>query len=270
MSSKPRLRRMMAAEPRATMRLRRAHHAAARVAPLPPQKRAFAWWPAVLMDWNFAPAWPRVAALAGAAVLGISIGLSSLGARIAADLDLVRVAAADDAAATCSMSIDGVAPMTMTIDDAGPLLALAADRLARAQSVLHRHDRRARGAPLRGAGAAGRDRAAAHRRGAHRAARRAAAGGGCRETARGVPARAKPRPKARAKRSTARSSASRRRCAREPFDAAQLRAALAEVRAARPAYELVMQEIYSRRPARCRPRAAQARRLAGTAHPNTR
>ena len=49
------------------------------------------------MDWTFAPAWPRVAALAGAAVLGISIGLSNFGTRIAADLDLVRVAAADDA-----------------------------------------------------------------------------------------------------------------------------------------------------------------------------
>jgi len=65
-------------------------------APLPPQKRALAWWPAALTDWNFAPAWPRVATLAGAAALGISIGLSGLGARIAADLDLVRVAAADD------------------------------------------------------------------------------------------------------------------------------------------------------------------------------
>ena len=31
---------------------------------------------------------------------------------------------------------------------------------------------------------------------------------------------------------------------KEPFDPAQLRAALAEVRAMRPAYELVMQEIY--------------------------
>ena len=63
---------------------------------LPPQQRAIRWWPSVLMDWNFAPAWPRVAALAGAAVLGISIGLSGLGARIAADLDPVRVAAADE------------------------------------------------------------------------------------------------------------------------------------------------------------------------------
>ncbi len=66
---------------------------------LPPQKRAFAWWPAALMNWEFAPAWPRVAALAGAAVLGISIGLSNVGTRIATDLDLVRVASAEDAGA---------------------------------------------------------------------------------------------------------------------------------------------------------------------------
>jgi hypothetical protein len=63
---------------------------------LPPQKRPFAWWPAVLTDWNFAPAWPRVAALACAAVLGVTVGLSSLGMRLAADLDLVRVASSDD------------------------------------------------------------------------------------------------------------------------------------------------------------------------------
>ena len=65
-------------------------------AALPPQKRAFTWWPAALTDWNFAPAWPRVAALACAAVLGITVGLSSLGMRLAADLDLVRIASADD------------------------------------------------------------------------------------------------------------------------------------------------------------------------------
>lgn len=62
---------------------------------LPPQRRAFAWWPAALTD-NFAPAWPRVAMLAAAAVLGITIGLSNVGARLAADLDLVRLAAAED------------------------------------------------------------------------------------------------------------------------------------------------------------------------------
>jgi hypothetical protein len=88
------LRRVMAADPEAEA----AERIAAKLesAPLPRQKRALAWWPAALLDWNFAPAWPRVAALAGAAALGISIGLSGLGTRIAADLDLVRVAAADD------------------------------------------------------------------------------------------------------------------------------------------------------------------------------
>jgi hypothetical protein len=68
-----------------------------RLESLPPQKHAFAWWPSALMDWSFAPAWPRVATLAAAAVLGISIGLSNFGTRVAADLNLVRVAAADDA-----------------------------------------------------------------------------------------------------------------------------------------------------------------------------
>jgi len=63
---------------------------------LPPQKRALLRWPRALTDFTFAPAWPRVATLAAAAVLGISIGLSGVGARIAVDLDLVRVAAADD------------------------------------------------------------------------------------------------------------------------------------------------------------------------------
>jgi hypothetical protein len=63
---------------------------------LPPQKRPFTWWPAALTDRNFAPAWPRVAALACAAVLGITVGFSSLGMRLAADLDLVRIASSDD------------------------------------------------------------------------------------------------------------------------------------------------------------------------------
>lgn len=82
----------------------------ARLETLPPQKRAFAWCPAALMDWNFAPAWPRLAALAGAAVLGISIGLSNVGTRIAADLDLVRVASADDANVFDADSVTGLRP----------------------------------------------------------------------------------------------------------------------------------------------------------------
>lgn len=71
----------------------------ARLESLPPQKHAFAWWPAALLDWSLAPAWPRVAALAGAAVLGFSIGLSNFATRIAADLDLVRVASVEDVGA---------------------------------------------------------------------------------------------------------------------------------------------------------------------------
>jgi anti-sigma-K factor RskA len=46
--------------------------------PLPAQDRPFWHWPAVLLDWQFAPAWPRVAALAGCAVIGFAIGLAGL------------------------------------------------------------------------------------------------------------------------------------------------------------------------------------------------
>lgn len=100
------LRRVMATSPEelATKRLLQLLH------PLPPQKRAFAWWPAALMDVSFAPAWPRLAALAAAAVLGMSIGLSSVGTRIAADLNLVRVANADDATTNAFDSDAGIRP----------------------------------------------------------------------------------------------------------------------------------------------------------------
>lgn len=47
---------------------------AALARPLPPQRRSWRHWPAPLLDWDFAPAWPRVAALAGCAVLGFAIG----------------------------------------------------------------------------------------------------------------------------------------------------------------------------------------------------
>lgn len=46
--------------------------------PLPPQRRAFWRLPAVLLDWQFAPAWPRVAALAACLMLGFGIGLAGL------------------------------------------------------------------------------------------------------------------------------------------------------------------------------------------------
>jgi hypothetical protein len=92
-----------------------AHDAAAqrvmaRLEKLPPQQRAFAWWPTALMNWDFTPAWPRLAALAGAAVLGIAIGFSGYGTRIAAELDLVRVASADDASVLDLDSVTGLRP----------------------------------------------------------------------------------------------------------------------------------------------------------------
>ncbi|HMK78262.1 MAG TPA: hypothetical protein VK438_01365 [Xanthobacteraceae bacterium] len=87
---------------RRAMEPRQAREAAERIArrlesrSLAPQNPPRVWWPGVLSDFAIAPAWPRIAALACAAVLGISIGLSSFGTRIAADLDLVRSAPADE------------------------------------------------------------------------------------------------------------------------------------------------------------------------------
>ena len=57
--------------------------AAARVlmrltAPLPRQDGAWWRWPSVLLDWQFAPAWPRVAALACCAAIGFMVGIAGL------------------------------------------------------------------------------------------------------------------------------------------------------------------------------------------------
>lgn len=46
--------------------------------PLPRQKLPFWRLPAVLLDWQFAPAWPRVAALAACLALGFGIGIAGL------------------------------------------------------------------------------------------------------------------------------------------------------------------------------------------------
>ncbi|HET7191785.1 MAG TPA: hypothetical protein VFI98_07710 [Pseudolabrys sp.] len=46
--------------------------------PLPKQKQPLWRLPAVLVDWKFAPAWPRMAALACCAALGFGIGLAGL------------------------------------------------------------------------------------------------------------------------------------------------------------------------------------------------
>jgi len=49
--------------------------------PLPPQRRGLLarLLPAALLEFDFAPAWPRFAALAGVAVLGFAVGLSDGG-----------------------------------------------------------------------------------------------------------------------------------------------------------------------------------------------
>ena len=77
--------------------------------PLPPQRRRFLWrgWPSELLTLDFAPAWPRLAALAGVAALGFVIGLVDLGpmtvgpnseepASIVADNDIGAIVFAPD------------------------------------------------------------------------------------------------------------------------------------------------------------------------------
>ena len=46
--------------------------------PLPRQKQPLWRLPGVLLDWQFAPAWPRMAALACCAVLGFFVGIAGL------------------------------------------------------------------------------------------------------------------------------------------------------------------------------------------------
>lgn len=46
--------------------------------PLPRQKVSLWRLTAVLLDWQFAPAWPRMAALACSAVLGFYVGIAGL------------------------------------------------------------------------------------------------------------------------------------------------------------------------------------------------
>ena len=53
----------------------------ARLASLPRQKMPLWRWPAVLLDWQFAPAWPRMAALACCAALGFVIGIAGIDRR---------------------------------------------------------------------------------------------------------------------------------------------------------------------------------------------
>ena len=51
---------------------------AALARPLPPQRRRlWSGWPSALLGWDFTFAWPRVAALAGCALVGFAIGIAS-------------------------------------------------------------------------------------------------------------------------------------------------------------------------------------------------
>lgn len=43
-----------------------------------PRQKSAAPWPQILLDWQFAPAWPRLAALACCALLGFAIGSISV------------------------------------------------------------------------------------------------------------------------------------------------------------------------------------------------
>jgi hypothetical protein len=49
--------------------------------PLPRQKQPLWRLPAVLLDWQFAPAWPRMAVLACCAALGFYVGIAGLDRR---------------------------------------------------------------------------------------------------------------------------------------------------------------------------------------------
>jgi len=59
--------------------------------PLPPQKRA-TWWPQILLDWQFTPAWPRMAALAGCAALGFVVGSTTINHMASPATDLTMIA----------------------------------------------------------------------------------------------------------------------------------------------------------------------------------
>jgi hypothetical protein len=88
------MRRLSASEHRDDAALRASGERVLRSLPgrLPRQKRAWRWWPAELARFDFAPAWPRVAALASIAIVGFAIGLVGLdgpsSARAPADSDV--------------------------------------------------------------------------------------------------------------------------------------------------------------------------------------
>lgn len=75
--------------------------------PLPRQHRSWLRWPAILLDWDFTPAWPRVAVFASCIAAGFLIGIAGLDTRI------------DEAAATVVAS-----DIPSFTDDVEPLIGL--------------------------------------------------------------------------------------------------------------------------------------------------
>ena len=69
----------------------------AALAQLPPQRRQTWWgeWSSALLDWDFTPAWPRIAALASVAVAGFVIGLAGFDLPAAEGVRSVAMADAD-------------------------------------------------------------------------------------------------------------------------------------------------------------------------------
>jgi hypothetical protein len=80
----------------------------ARLAELPRQKKPLWRWPAVLVDWDFAPAWPRMAALAGCLALGFTIGLTGLDRHF----DRLDAKAAAASGADLGLIVYGPEPLT--------------------------------------------------------------------------------------------------------------------------------------------------------------
>jgi hypothetical protein len=82
---------------------------AALARPLPPQKRRlWNYLPSVLLNAEFAPAWPRVAALAGCAVLGFVVGITGIDRR----LERPRVQLAQSSASDISSLASEPEPLT--------------------------------------------------------------------------------------------------------------------------------------------------------------
>jgi hypothetical protein len=80
----------------------------ARLGTMPRQKPPLWRWPAVLLDWEFAPAWPRVAALAGCLALGFVIGIAGVDRR----LDRLDASAAAANGADLGLIVYGPEPFT--------------------------------------------------------------------------------------------------------------------------------------------------------------